>query len=66
MDTFAGCTQMGSMPAAAGARARGQLSLAPTAAWQLAGVVAASSKRDIPTFVDPTATHRHRRPWEPS
>ena len=55
MTNFAGYTQMGAMPAAAGARAAcGQPALALS--WL-------ADAKSISTFVDVPDTHRHRRPW---
>jgi hypothetical protein len=55
MTNLAGFTQMGAMPAAAGARA---------ACGQPASYLPwLADSKSIPTFVDAAVTHRHRRPW---
>ena len=68
MDSFAGYTQMGMVPAAGDAR----LSVCAMSgrtrsfAWQLAdsGVAVAAKPIATTDFVDtPDTNHRHRRPW---
>lgn len=57
----AGFTQMGAMPAAAGARACGRPS--SYLAWAIADAAVDAKQKGFATFVDVPLTHRHRRPW---
>jgi len=68
LDSFAGFTQMGMVPAAGDARlsACAMSGRTPALAWQLAGSGVAMAAKQTATiyFVDtPDTNHRHRRPW---